>query len=285
MAEKTAPGELTLFDEQDGRIAFEDLGRTNGSRYWMESDLRRALGYQGEAAFRRVVTKAMQACLSLGIPTEENFSRDESGEYKLTRFGCYLVAMNGDPKKPPVAVAQLYFAHLAESFQAQIQTADNIDRLLIREEMADGQKALHSTAKLHGVENYAFFQNAGYRGMYNMNLTRLSEFKGLPQGEKLLDRMGKDELAANLFRVTQTDAKIRNENIRGQVPLERAATDVGRTVRETMTRISGTPPEQLPLADHVREVKKSLKATSKGFRQIDLPAPPPAKPKKRLSPE
>ena len=271
MASESDDKALAVFKpDTDGRAGFEDLGRMNGVRYWTEPDLMASLGCQNAQAFRRVVARAMQACLSLGIQTEENFSLD-GPFYRLTRFACYLVAMNGDSKKPHVAAAQVYFAHIAESFQKQLQGAGGIDRLLIREEMADGQKALQGTAHRHGVENYAFFLNAGYRGMYNMSLKRLEKFKNLPPGERLLDRMGKDELAANLFRVTQTDAKIRNENIHGQVSLERAAETVGTRVRKAMQELSGTAPEHLSLAEPIRDVRKSSRETNRGFRRLDGP--------------
>jgi DNA-damage-inducible protein D len=261
--------DLTLFHFDDGRQSFEDLGKPNGIRYWLESDLMSALEYQTGASFRKVITRAMQACLSLGIPTEENFILQD-GQYKLTRFACYLIAMNGDPKKPQVAAAQVYFAALAETFRHHLQHAESIDRVLIRREMTDGLKTLASTAKSHGVQNYAYFQNAGYRGMYNMDLARLTAFKGVDgDKEMLLDRMGKDELAANLFRITQTDAKIKNQQLHGQRTLENAAFEVGKTVRKTMMEISGTAPEHLPIADHIKDVKKALKETSKKFKKLD----------------
>jgi DNA-damage-inducible protein D len=226
------------------------------------------MDYQTELSFRKVITRAMQACLSLGISTEENFMLSD-GSYKLTRFACYLIAMNGDSKKTNIAAAQVYFAALADTFQKHIEHADGVDRVLVRNEMTDGLKSLGSTAKRHGVENYAFFQNAGYRGMYNMDLARLTSFKGVTGGEILLDRMGKEELAANLFRITQTEAKIKNDKLQGQHMLEKTAHDVGRTVRQTMITISGTPPEHLPVAEHIKDVKKKLKDTSKKFKKLD----------------
>ena len=264
-------GELSLFHFEDGRQSFEDLGKPNGIRYWLESDLMTAMEYHTPANFKKVISRAMQACLTLGIPTEENFVLCD-GQYKLTRFACYLIAMNGDSKKTQVAAAQLYFAALAETFQHHHEHAECIDRVLIRQEMTDGLKSLASTAKSHGVQNYAYFQNAGYRGMYNMDLARLAVFKGVDASkEKLLDRMGKDELAANLFRVTQTDAKIKNQGLRGQQKLEDAAFSVGQTVRKTMMEISGTPPEQLPISDHIKDVRKTLKETNKRFKKLDGP--------------
>jgi DNA-damage-inducible protein D len=260
--------ELTKFHFEEGAENFEDLGKSNGIRYWLESDLQEALGYETSQGFRNTISRAMQACLSLGIATEDTFIMSD-GSYKLTRFACYLIAMNGDNKKPQVAAAQIYFAALAETFKRHEDHCNSIDRVLIRREMADGMKSISSTASRHGVENYAFFLNAGYRGMYNMTLANLTKFKGAGSKECLLDRMGKEELAANLFRVTQTDAKIKKEKLQGQIKLEKAAEDVGRTVRKTMMELSGTPPEHLPLAEPIKDVKKKLKEANKKFKQLD----------------
>jgi DNA-damage-inducible protein D len=262
--------ELTLFHFDDDRPNWEDSGQQNGDKKWSESMLRDALGYQTPHAFRNVITRAMQACLSLKIQCEDNFVLGD-GEYQLTRFACYLVAMNGDPKKTQVASAQIYFATVAETFQSYLEHAEGIDRLLIRDEIVDGEKSLSSTAKRHGVEVYAFFQNAGYRGMYNMDLKRLKAIKGIGDKESLLDRMGKDESAAHLFRITQTDAKITNERIRGQKPLENAAFTVGQMVRGSMEQISGTLPEHLPAAEPINQVRKKLKGTSKALGRLDGP--------------
>jgi DNA-damage-inducible protein D len=259
-----------IFHFESDKPSFEDLGVPNGSRTWREETLMSAMGYESKGAFRKAVNRAMQACLSLNIATEDNFIR-VGDEYKFTRFACYLIAMNGDPKKDGVAAAQLYFAALADTFQSYVEHAEGVDRILVRDEMTSGMKALQGTAKLHGVENYAFFQNAGYRGMYNMSLPELVKRKGLNPKEKLLDRIGKTELAANLFRVTQTEEKIRNEGLRGQRQLENAAHAVGKTVRQTMIELSGTPPEDLPIAEPIKDVRKKLKTADKRFRELDKP--------------
>ncbi len=261
--------ELTLFHFDDGRESFEDLGKPNGATLWLEADIQHALGYQSDASFSKAVTRAKQACLSIGIPCEEHFLRQMDGSHFITRFGCYLVAMNGDPKKPEVAAAQAYFAILADTFQSVVEHSHGIDRVLIREEVTDGQKSLASTAKIHGVHNYGFFQNAGYIGMYNMSLDRLCKFKGVGQKEILIDRMGKAELAAHLFRITQTDEKIKNESIHGQVRLERTAKHVGQEVRATVQKLSGTSPENLPISENVKSVRKRIKGTSRVLGKID----------------
>lgn len=262
--------ELTLFHFEDDRESFEDVGQSNGTTLWHEEVVMRALGYESQTSFRKALTRAKQACLSLNIACEEHFLLQADGNHAITRFGCYLVAMNGDPRKPEVAAAQAYFAAIADTFQTHLEHAEGIDRILIRDEVADGQKSLASTAKAHGVQNYAFFQDKGYRGMYNMSLQQLCGFKGVPKG-KLIDRMGKTEMAAHLFRITQTDEKIRREAIKGQSRLEQAAFDVGRKVRRTMEELSGTAPEHLPLAEPIGSVRKKIKGTSKALRKLDRP--------------
>jgi DNA-damage-inducible protein D len=122
-----------------------------------------------------------------------------------------------------------------------------------------------------GVVNFAFFQNAGYRGMYNLDLVQIRRKKGVPAGRSPLDFMGKTELAANLFRITQTEEKIRNEDITGQRPLQCAAEHVGRTVRKTMIDLSGTAPEQLPPARDITRVRGDLKRTGREYARLDEP--------------
>ena len=261
--------DAALFEADGGGSSFESLAITNGINLWGESVLMRALDYHGEESFRKVVMKAMQACLSLGIPTEDNFLRQADQSYRFTRFACYLIAMNGDPKKANVAAAQVYFASLAATFQNALEHADAIDRVLIRDEVTEGEKSLSSTAKQHGIQNYAFFQSAGYRGMYNMNLAKLRDRKGLGPKEKVIDRMGKEELAAHLFRITQTAAKIRNTGVRGQQLLEATAENVGKQVRKSMIEISGQKPEDLPASTLITDVRKQLKSTSKALTRLD----------------
>ena len=269
---------IEVFHFKEGCQNFEDLGHDNGFRYWYASDLAKCLGYDDFQTFRRgPLNKAIGACAALGIPNDENFLVErrtvdghEFADTRLSRFACYFVALNGDGKKPKVAEARVYFAAVAATFQQYLEDANDVERLAIRSEISGRETSLAGVAKGAGVTEYPFFHNAGYRGMYNMNLSQLKVLKRMPTGGKsLLDYMGKTELAANLFRITQTEERIRNENIRGQTPCEQAAHHVGQTVRKTMEDLSGTKPEHLPLESDLRDAKKNLKHAAKGFKEID----------------
>ena len=179
--------------------------------------------------------------------------------------------MNGDPRNPQIAAAQLYFAALDQIVNdADMLQADNMDRIIARSEISDREVTLSKTAAAAGVENHGWFQNAGYRGMYNMDLADLKKVKNIPDIKRtLFDFMGKDELAANLFRLTLTEGRIKMEQARGQRSLEHLAHDVGQKVRNTMIAEMGKTPESLPIGPDVKLVKKSLKGTDKQFLQLD----------------
>jgi DNA-damage-inducible protein D len=217
----------------------------------------------------------MAACAALNIDIQDNFvqiKRDVDGkevpDFRLSKFACYLTAMNGDSKKPEVAAAQACFITLAEAFKKYIGEAEDVERIRIREEVSQHEKALAGVANDAGVIHYELFQNAGYRGLYNMDICKLRNVKGVPNGRSPLDFMGKEELAANLFRITQTEARIRNESIYGQKNLERTAYSVGFKVRQTMDEISGTKPENLAPSQDIRQVQSALKTTHKGFKRL-----------------
>lgn len=177
--------------------------------------------------------------------------------------------MNGDSKKPQVAAAQAFFASMAEAMRNYIESAQNVERVLIRDDVSERERTLSGVAHAAGVVQYGYFQNAGYRGMYNMDLRRLRQFKGIDSDRSLLDFMGKQELAANLFRITQTEARILNEKIRGQRSLENAAHEVGKSVRDAMIKTSGSRPEQLPIAQDIKVVRKTLKSAQREFAKLD----------------
>lgn len=268
-----------VFHFDDDRPNFNSLAHENGFTYWFARDLMEVLGYESYSSFQKAINRAIQACATLNIDILDNFTqenRDVNGEsvrdYRLSRFACYLVSMNADPKKPAVAQAQAYFAAIAESFRRYVEEAEDVERVLIRDEISDHEKTLSSTAKAAGVadaKGFALFQNAGYRGMYNMNLRQLKAKKGIDPKRSPLDFMGKEELAANLFRITQTEAKLRNEGIQGQRPAEQAAESVGRKVRQTMQEISGVTPESLPPSEDIRKVQGALKSSQREFAKLD----------------
>lgn len=253
---------------------FEQRSRENGFTSWSGREFAAHLGYKDyKSFFNAAINKAQQVCMSLQINISDHFKqemiRDEAGrevmDIRLSRFACYLAAMNGDVKKPQVAKAQAYFATFADACSRYIQESGEIERVLIRDEISDHEKTLSVTAKRAGVTEYGFFQNAGYRGLYNMNISALRKLKHIPANRSPLDFMGKDELAANLFRVTQTEAKIKREGIKGQKMAEQTAQDVGRTVRNTMRTISGQVPEQLETVEDIKRLRTGLKATSAGL--------------------
>ncbi|MGO8794013.1 MAG: BRO family protein [Candidatus Sulfotelmatobacter sp.] len=260
----------------DGRNQFEEMAKENGDRYWYARDFMVMLGYDKFQTFENAVQKAIRACTSLGIPLQgviNPIEREIEGQmqrdYKLSRFGCYLVAVNGDVRKQEVASAQAYFITLAEAFRQYVQKAESVERMLIRSDISERENSLKGVAFAAGVENFAYFQNAGYRGMYDMDLWKIRSIKGIPATRSPLDFMGKQEMAANLFRLTETEAKIKNEDVQGQRRLEQTAEAVGRRVRTTMMELSGTRPEYLPVATDIKQVQSGLKKTQKEFGKLD----------------
>jgi DNA-damage-inducible protein D len=270
--------DLVLYFAGDGQL-FEDRGVSNGGRYWLATQYMQMLGYESMQAFEQAINRAIGTCTTLGISVIENFEQCESevsgqrtADYKLSRFACYLISMNGDVRKPQVAQAQAYFATLAEAAQQYIQSVQDVERVQIRDEISDRERSLSGTAKKAGVTEYGYFQNAGYRGMYNVDLNKLKEMKGLRDSSRsLLDFMGKRELAGNLFRITETEARLKSERVSGQRPAENVALNVGKKVRAIMIDNTGTRPELLPLAGDIKNVRKGLKETARELKKLDKP--------------
>ena len=261
--------QLSAFDPTP--LSFEDFRHENGDVFWWASDVLKMVGYKDMPSFEKVLDRATKAMISLGIPHYKNIvlaDRDVDGlktkDFKLTRFACYIAVMNGNPSKPEVAAAQVYFAQQTRQFELQ-QGHNEMDRLLIRDELTEGNKALNSTAKQAGVQDFARFQDAGYMGLYNMQAYQLKNRRGLEKGANLADYMGRTELAANLFRVTQTEERIRNKGIKGQTALEATHRAVGQEVRDIVKKNTGNAPENLPQEKQLPDVRKQIK---KGYSRM-----------------
>jgi DNA-damage-inducible protein D len=259
--------EIDLFETPN----FEDFKNENGMPYWWASDLMIMLGYKEMSSFRKVIDRATKVFVSLGIPHYENIIAEkrllnnrEQQDFKLTRFASYIAVMNADSKKVEVAKAQVYFAQQTRKFELFVQNNNELDRIVFRDELSDGNKSLASVAKQSGVADYAKFQNAGYLGMYNMYNWQLASKRGIKSG-KLLEHMGRTELAANLFRVTQTEERIKSQKIIGQDNLEQTHFQVGKEIREMIKKNVGKNPENLPQEKEIPTIKKELK---KGYRKM-----------------
>lgn len=255
-------------------MRFEEVSHQNGTCYWLDTDLMQVLGYSDYQAFRRVILKAISSCSGLEIDPLDDFIRYEhttedgiTGFYKLTRLACFLVTQQADQDKPEVRMLQFCLANMADSLMGH----DDLERLEVRGKLSEEEKSLASTAKRHGVENYAFFKDKGYKGMYNMGLRQLKQCKRfLSKSGTLYDRMSTTELAANLFRITQTRERIRTHNAKGQDQLENAAYSVGRTVRKIVMENTGKPPEALPLEEReIKQLKSEGKKAVKRIRSMD----------------
>lgn len=261
--------------------SFESLACENGPVSWSARSLMEGLGYDTFQSFEQVINKAISVCLNLKLPVIDNFSQtvSDSGarDYQLSRFACYLIAMNGNPAKSQVARAQAYFAAIAEAFDQYVREAEHVERVQVRAEIADHERGMTSAAKSSGVADYARFQNAGYLGLYNLPIWKVRELKRVPRDRSPLDFMGKTELAANLFRITQTEEALKRGNVRGQAAAEDVARKAGKIVRSTMEQISGTRPEALPASQDILEVKKKLKGSAREFKKLDKPKPVPRK--------
>lgn len=274
---------------------FERIKRVSpaGAEFWSARDLARVLEYLNFRNFQPVIEKAKEACAKSGHAVADHFAemrnmvgigsgaQREVEDWMLSRYACYLVIQNADPSKPLVALGQSYFAvqtRRQELAEAESYKEDQ-KRLLLRQEMTKHNKHLAGVAKQSGVVqpvDYAIFMDHGYRGLYGgLGMRDIRERKRLKPKEHVLDHMGSTELAANLFRATQTEEKLRRENVRNKNQANAIHQDVGRKVRQTIRELGGTMPEKLPVAKSIKKVesreKKRLKVEQK--RQLQ---PPPA---------
>lgn len=259
---------------------FEDIKHIDedGNEFWYARELQKVLEYAKWQNFENVIQKAKEACIKAGNVEISHFTdvskMVEGGvadipvrDIKLSRYACYLIVQNGDPSKEVIALGQTYFAVKTRQ-QELIEKFDDLTedqkRLSIRHQMAEHNKSLMDAAQAAGVKTsleYAVFQNRGYQGLYGgLTAQDIHKRKGLKKSQKILDHMGSEELAANLFRATQTDAKLRRENIKGKAEANQTHYDVGRKVRQTIEDLGGTMPENLPTPDKsIKQLEREQK--------------------------
>ena len=262
-----------------GNKSFEDLKKTNeyGAEYWSAREIQPLLGYTQWRRFEDAVKRAITSCKSSGNEPSHHFAdagkmiaigkggSREVPDYHLSRFACYLIAQNGDPRKPEIANAQKYFAIQARRQEISDAIAADVERLDLRKQTAEEFKALSGAAREAGVNDKMFgvFHDAGYKGMYGgMGRNAIKKFKKISEKENLMDRMDTTELAANQFRMTQTRDKLAHERIKDQRIAIKTHENVGKEVREAISRIGGTPPEHLSPAEHIKLVEKRVKNSS-----------------------
>jgi DNA-damage-inducible protein D len=257
--------------------SFEELKKINqyGAEYWSARDLQPLLGYNHWRSFENSIKKAFVSCEKSGNKPDYHFARArkmiilgkggerEVPDYHLSRFACYLIAQNGDPRKPEIAYAQKYFAVQTRRQEISDVLAADMERLEIRKQASEEFRALSGAARNAGVQNKMFgvFHDAGYKGLYDgKGVEDIKKFKGIDHRENLMDRMNSTELAANQFRMTQAREKLQKENIKGQEQAIRTHKKVGQEVRDAIKRIGGTLPENIPPAEHIRDVKKRIQS-------------------------
>ncbi len=266
--------------------SFEESAKQNGIRYWVAHEFMAALGYESWPTFYKVINKAMASCAALNVNINEAFIQDvfvegekEIQTFRLTRFACFLVTMHADSKKPQVAKAKTVLAAIADALVEQRIQQDALERIEVRDELKGGESIMSAVAHHAGLQNHEFgiFKDAGFRGMYNLSLQSLIKRKSAPveNGRTLYDFMGKTELAANLFRVTQTAERIKNTGAAGLKQLSGTAHEVGSEVRGIMLKSGGVAPENLPLEEDISKVKSRLKSAAREMKKLDAPKKSP----------
>ena len=259
---------------------FEDIKHIDedGNEFWYARELQKVLEYKEWRNFSKVIEKAKEACKKAGNVEISHFvdvNKMVRGgvadipvkDIMLSRYACYLIVQNGDPSKEVIALGQTYFAVKTRQ-QELIEQYDDLTedqkRLSIRKQMVEHNKSLVEAASAAGVKTsieYATFQNHGYRGLYGgLDAKDIHKKKGLKKSQKILDHMGSEELAANLFRATQTDAKLRRDGIQGKDNANKNHFEVGQKVRKTIKELGGTMPEDLPTPEKsIKQLEREQK--------------------------
>jgi len=257
-------------------IIFEDIKHIDehGNEYWEARELQVVLEYAQWRRFNEVINRALIACDNSGMDIKNHFAevgkmveigsgaKRKQTDYKLSRYACYLIVQNSDPRKEVVALGQTYFAvqtrkqELTEKEYSML--TEDEKRFYQRSLTKKGNYSLNQVAKKCGVKNFDKFHNAGYKGLYNGETANdIAKRKNLRYREDILDNMGSEELAANLFRITQTESKLKRDNISSEKDANKTHYNIGKNIREVIEKNGGTMPEKLPTP------KKSLKELEK----------------------
>lgn len=250
----------------------------DGQEFWYARELQIVLEYAQWRRFSDAIERAKLACYNSGYEVKDHFAdvgkmvdigsgaERKIDDIMLSRYACYLIVMNGDPRKEVIALGQTYFAiktRQQETIENYENLSENQKRLAIRNEIINHNKALADAANKAGITEpleYAIFQNCGYKGLYGgMDMKAIHANKGLKKSQKILDHMGSTELAANLFRATQTEEKLRRDNVHGKANANKTHYEVGAKVRQTIKEIGGTMPEDLPTPDKsIKQIEREI---------------------------
>jgi len=273
MKKELSPKNLSVFE----RIKQVD---ENGNEYWTARQLAKVLEYSEYRHFVPVINRAKEACENSRQKLSEHFedfleminlaktAQRQVESVKLSRYACYLIVQNADPSKEVVALGQTYFAvqtrirEIQQMEEYHRLTSEEEKRLFLRSQLIQHNLYLASAAKEAGVIvpiDYAIFQNHGYMGLYDgLDAKAIHKHKGLKKNQQILDHMGSTELAANLFRTTQAEDKLRKDNIKGKEEANKTHYEVGKKVRQTIEELGGTMPENLPTSENIKNVQKKL---------------------------
>ena len=283
---------MKYLDEKENynNRTFEDIKHVdeNGLEYWNARELQLVLDYKEWRKFEGVIKKAKEACKNAGISEVEHFVGADKlskranntnviiADYKLTRYACYLIAQNGDSRKKVIALAQTYFAIQTRkqeiSEKEYNELTEDEKRFYQRNLTRKGNYSLNKTAKNAGVKNFDKFHNYGYKGLYNGETADdIAKRKGLRYREDILDNMGSDELIANLFRISQTEQKLKKDNIKTEKEANETHYTIGKNIREVIAKNGGTMPEDLPTPEKsLKQLEKENKNNQMKLKEEDM---------------
>lgn len=276
--------EIEIFSEK----IFEDIKHLdeNSNEFWYARELQQILDYKEWRKFEGIIKKAKIACINSGYDSNDYFVHADKivktgafdriiDDFKLSRYACYLIAQNGDSRKEVIALAQTYFAtqtRKQEILEAQYNLlSEDEKRLFVRNKVKDKNLSLNNVAKKAGVKNFGKFHDSGYKGLYNGETANdIAKRKGLEYNQEILDYMGSEELADNLFRITQTEAKMKRDKIQGEGKANETHYNMGKAIREFIADQGGTMPEELPTPNKsIKQIERetNLKIKEKNDNQ------------------